>query len=198
MKTKKQAAILVMMLVFVAAIAVGCGGGDSKTSLAAWTNAEVTVDSVKSALSGKATIDPIPADSSFKNNITDIQVLNYGNEGKKSVSVYYKSGAVWDETDMVKRSGGTAILISNILFQNPRVEQVAVFAQTDMTDQYGNKKTETGIKNVLKRDTADKIDWKGLADRHISDPGNIYRLAENYYIHPGILKNVKLNEVKLK
>lgn len=193
--------IVILALIVIITLASG-GGDDSKTtsgdSLVTWTSAEVTVDTVKTALAGKAPISLVLADSSYYQNITDVQVVNHQNNGKKNILVYYKSGTVWDETDMVKRSAGTAILIYSILYQNPQVEQVAVFAQTDMTDQYGKTSTETGVKIVLNRETADKIDWKGLADRHTTDPGNIYRLAENYYVHPGILKNVKLDEVKLR
>jgi hypothetical protein len=75
---------------------------------------------------------------------------------------------------------------------------LAIFAETEFTDQYGNKNTSTGAKIVITRDIADKIDWKGLAERHVTDPGNIYRIADNYSIHPGIRKNLKLNEVELR
>jgi hypothetical protein len=77
------------------------------------------------------------------------------------------------------------------------VETVAIFALTEMTDQYGKTETEVVTKLVCTREIANKVDWKGLADRHATDPGNIYRIADHYYIHPGVLKNVKLNEVQL-
>lgn len=162
-----------------------------------WVSADITVDTVKDALSGKSPVNPVPSDD-FNKNISDIQVSNNVKEGQKSISVYYKAGTAWDDTDSVKRAGGTAIIIYSILFQNPKVEQVSVFAQTDMTDQYGKTATETGVKIALDRETANKIDWKGFSERHITDPGNIYRVSGDYRIHPGILKNVKLNEVKLR
>jgi hypothetical protein len=67
-----------------------------------------------------------------------------------------------------------------------------------MTDQYGKTSTEVVTKIVLTRDLAQKVDWKGLAERHVTDPGNIYRIADNYNIHLGILNKVKTDEVRLR
>lgn len=163
-----------------------------------WAEAAVTVETVKKALKEKPPVEVTYTDLDFPKNITDVQVIDNANKpGQKNIMIYYKSGAVWNETDMVRRAGGTAIEICSILYANPKVEDVAIFAQTEMTDQYGHTSLENGVKIVITRDIANKANWKGLAERHTTDPGNIYRISGNYYIHPGILKNVDLEKIRL-
>ncbi|MFY9273163.1 MAG: hypothetical protein WBJ83_10850 [Thermacetogeniaceae bacterium] len=163
-----------------------------------WTTAEVTEDNIKAALAKNSPATPIVTDSDFPKSITKITIQDSTTKpGQKNIEITYKAGTAWDETDIVKRAGGTMIQAGSILFENPKIEQITLIALTEMTDQYGKTKLEEGTKITLNRETASKIDWKGLADRHTTDPGNIYRIADNYYIHPGIYKNVKPNEVRL-
>ncbi|CEP67833.1 Uncharacterized [Moorella glycerini] len=187
------------------------GGGDKETKTSPpeptssqkqasidWPTAEITEQNIRSALSGEAPANPISKDLKFPENITQISIENHAKEGQKSILIYYKADTAWDETDFVKRVGGTAIVAASILFQNPKIEQLGIFAQADMTDQYGKTSTEVVTKIVLTRDLAQKVDWKGLAERHVTDPGNIYRIADNYNIHLGILNKVKTDEVRLR
>lgn len=163
-----------------------------------WATADITFDTVKAALGQKTAAAPISRDTDFPKDITNIEVIDHATKpGQKNVHIYFKPGTVWDETDFVKQVGGTAIIAGSILYANPKVEDVALFAQTEMTDQYGKTETEIVTKLLLTRDFAAKVDWKGLADRHTTDPGNIYRIVPAMFIHPGVLKNVKLDEVQL-
>ncbi|WP_018086441.1 hypothetical protein [Desulfurispora thermophila] len=192
----KRLLALLIGITLIMLLMAGCGG--EKKEAFNWAGSDVTVDTVKKALEQKTPAKPVFSDTDFPQNITDVQVLdNVAKPGQKNILIYYKSGTVWDETDFVKRVGGTAIQVGSVLFTNPKIEQVALFAQTEMTDQYGKKSLEVGAKIVLSREIAEKVDWKGLADRHTADPANIYHLAKDYYIHPGILRNVKLDKVKL-
>jgi hypothetical protein len=212
---KKQGCIgclvIIVLLVIIGLIVESCSGekptstqGNSPTTSSnqgtiSWATADITEDNIKLALSGKAPADPISKDSDFHKNLTKIEIIDNANKpGNKNINIFYKAGTSWDETDFVKRIGGTAIVIGSILFSNQKVEQVAIFTQTEMTDKYGKTSLETGTKIVLSRNTANKIDWKGISERHITDPGNIYRIADDYKIHPGILKNVKLDKVQLR
>ena len=134
-----------------------------------------------------------------KDNTVKIDVLkNVPNQGDNTVSVYFKPGAVWDETDLVKGVGGGIIAASSGIFSNQSINRVVFFAQAEMTDQYGKASTQTVVKVDLSRSLADKIDWKGLADRHLTDPGNIYRIADYYKISPGIKGRIDSGKVKLK
>lgn len=161
-----------------------------------WPAADITKDTVKAALDGKTDVKPSPMDSDFPDNISEIRIIGLG-DGKKNVWIYYSLGSIWDETDLVKKAGGTAIFTSNILYKNPNVEDVALFAQGEFTDQYGKSDMDTAVKIVIRKSLADQVDWKGLANLHATDPGNIYRISENYSIHAGVLSEVKSSEIDL-
>ena len=134
-----------------------------------------------------------------KDNIIKIDVLkNVPNQGENTVSIYFKPGAVWDETDLVRGVGGGIIAASSGLFANSSVSRVVYFAQAETTDQYGKTATQTVIKVDLSRNIADKVDWAGLADRHLTDAGNIYRIADYYKINSGIRGRINTDKIKLK
>jgi len=202
----KRLLALLIGITLIMLLMAGCGpsgtrrgatrGGEKEAFN--WAVSDVTVDTVKKALEQKPPAKPVVRDTDFPKNITEVKVIeNLAKPGQKNIHIYYKSCTVWDETDFVKRVGGTAIQVGSILFMNPKIEDVALFAQTVMMDRYGKESLEVGAKIMLSRNLARKVDWKGLADRHVVDPANIYHLAEGFYIHPGILRNVNLHEVKL-
>jgi len=210
-KFKKWIWALVAVFVIIVIASAGGGGDDGKESTGSeaepeqmvtastWATDDVTEDNIRKALSGKAPVDTVLKDSEFPKNISSIEIVDNANiEGHKNVMLHYTSGTVWDETDLVKKAGGTAIIAGSILFNNPKIETVGLFTETEMTDQYGNTEQEVVIKIVLTCEIANKINWEGIADRHITDPGNIYRIADNYFIHPGVLKNLKLDEVQIQ
>ncbi|HID29119.1 MAG TPA: hypothetical protein EYP19_03845 [Desulfobacterales bacterium] len=206
MLDNKQFRLIVLIIALLFLVITGCGGGTSQTGSKPeaqkqdidWETAEVTAENVKGALSRKAEVSPIFRDNDFPKDITKIEVIDHAvKPGQKNVHIYFKPETFWDETDFVKKVGGTSILASSILYRNPKIEDVVFFALTDMTDQYGKTETEVVVKLGLNREVANKVDWKGLADRHTTDPGNIYRIAATRYIHLGVLKNVKQNEVNL-
>lgn len=197
---KKKVKIL-MLCMFVLVIYTGTSyGWFGKKNKIDWPIAEVTEENIRVALSQKPSIDPLWKDSNFAEKITKIEIIDHAAKpGQKIINIWYETGDAWDETDLVKNVGGTAILINSVLFQNDKVEWVTMFAQAKMTDQYGNTELEPVVKIGIKRETADKVNWEGLAKKHAgSDPGNIYRIADNYNIHYGILRRVKLDKVRLK
>jgi len=200
-KKKKKGFIgclsVIVLIVLIVLIAGKCSAPQSQNASVpsaneAWQKAEINEDSVKAALIARAP-------RIFKDNITKINVSdNLLKQGQKTISLHYKLGTVMDDTDLVRTAGSNAISACSELFQNPKVEMVELFAETDMTDQYGKTSLQVGVKIVYDREVVNKIDWKGLSVSSASDPGNIYRIAKGYYIHPGILKNVKSDIVKLK
>jgi len=191
---------LIILIVLVVIGIMLFKGDSSNKSSSSWPSAEVTERNIRAALSQKPSIDPLWKDANFAEKITKIEVIDHAAKpGQKIINIWYETGDAWDETDLVKKVGGTAILINSMLFQNDKVEWVTVFAQAQMTDQYGNTELEPVIKIGITREIANKVNWKGLAEKHAgSDPGNIYRIADNYNIHYGILKRVKLDKIRLK
>lgn len=173
-------------------------GSTSQPAAFDWSKSDITNDTVKQALNQKSEVDPTNKDDKFPADITSIDIENNETDSAlKDIIIHYKPDAAWDETDLVQKAGGTAIVAGSLLFKNNKIGEVIIFTNTDMTDQYGKTADTPAIKIVLNQDLASKVDWKGLSDKHLLDPGNIYRIAADYYIHPGIMKNVKSSDVKL-
>lgn len=163
-----------------------------------WATADVTEATIREALAAKPPVTPSSRDAKFPSDITKIDIVDStAAPGQKHITLHFKPDMSWDETTFVRNVGGTEIVAGSMLFSNPKVEEVTCYAQTEMQDQYGKSSVQSVIKITLKKATAGKIDWKGLADRHITDPGNIYRIADHRYIHPGILKEVPRDKVRL-
>jgi hypothetical protein len=199
MKTSYKILLSLLCVVVFVFLAVGTSGDDEEPAAEPeeeipslnWATAELTEANIRKVLSREFNIDPIYDDGDFPEDITSVTVE------ENNIIIEFKPETMWDETDFVKRVGGTTIIVGSVLFDNPDVVWVKVVAITEMTDQYGNTEDEEGAFISLDRELADKVDWEGLADRHSSDPGNIYRLSAEYYIHPGIRKNVKMDEVEI-
>lgn len=162
-----------------------------------WATADITEDNVRKALAGESSLN-IVYDSKFPGDIEKIQIADSKKEpGKKTIAFIFKPGEMWDETTFVSQMGGTIIRADSLLFANPNVDVVEGVVTYDMTDQYGKTAPERVLKLQLRRTTVDKIDWTGLADRHFTDPGNIYRIADFKYIHPAIVQGIDRSTVKL-
>ena len=202
--SKKDTAIGCLALIVIATALIfllkGCfGGDDTKTVTIDWHASEIAVENVKASLAGNYGFKPSSIDIGFPGDISKVDIIdNAANPGMKNIQIYYQPASYWDETDFVKDAGGTAIYAGSVLFANPKVEEIVMYAQTEMVDQYGKTNLDNGVKIVIDRELAAKSNWQGLAQRHTSDPGNIYRICGNYSIHPGLLKNVKTEEVKLR
>lgn len=197
---KKKVKILMLCMIVLVTYTGTSYGWFGKKNKIDWPSAEVTEENIRAALSQKPSIDPLWKDSNFAEKITKIEIIDHAAKpGQKIINIWYVTGDAWDETDLVKNVGGTAILINSVLFQNDKVEWVTMFAQAKMADQYGNTELEPVVKIGITREIADKVNWKGLAEKHAgSDPGNIYRIADDYNIHYDILRHVKLDKVHLK
>lgn len=197
---KNKVKILIFCMIVLVTYTGTSYGWFGKKNKIDWPTAEVTEENIRTALSQKPTIDPLWKDSNFAEKITKIDITDHAvKPGQKIIGIWYEMDDAWDETDLVKKAGGTAIIINSVLFQNDKVEWVTLFAQAEMTDQYGNTNLKPVIKIGITREIANKVNWKVLAEKHASsDPGNIYRIADDYNIHYGILRHVKLDKVHLK
>ena len=200
-KQKTKATSVGCLIILVVLIAIGImffkRNGSSKPS--SWPTSEITPETVAAALKEDSGLNPIWECRNFKDNIVEVKVIDSAiNPGHKNLSVFFKIGQVWDETDLVRCVGGTVLSACSILYQNPKVDTVGMFALGEMTDQYGNSSLETVVKIIFNRDIANKINWEGFVEQFYIDPGNIYRIAESYHIRNGVLRYVKPDKIKLK
>lgn len=198
-KTKATSAGCLIILVVLIAIGIMFFKRNGSSKPSSWPTSEITPETVAAALKEDSGLNPIWECRNFKDNIVEVKVIDSAiNPGHKNLSVFFKIGQVWDETDLVRCVGGTVLSACSILYQNPKVDTVGMFALGEMTDQYGDSSLETVVKIIFNRDIASKINWEGFTEQFNVDPGNIYRIAESYHIHNGVLRYVKPDKIKLK
>lgn len=107
------------------------------------------------------------------------------------VTVTYKAGTAWSETDLLTIGAYTSFSAARALFENPLVETVTVTMLADWTDQYGKTAEEVTTVSTLDRATANKIDWAGLEDRVTLDNKHFFCISDNYRIHLAIYSRLK-------
>ena len=165
--------------------------------LDSWKKETLTEQNVKNALAIETDVtNAALEDLSYVNSITKITIADDLNGlGKKDILIYYTVNSSWDETHFVKTAGRVAIAACSTLFQNPDVNSVSMLAETKVIDQNEKSSLDTGVQIDIGQATAAKIDWQKTADRSGSYPGDIYGIADRYYIHPEIMRNVKTDEV---
>src|SRR5206468_8727407 len=71
------------------------------------------------------------------------------------------------------------------------VTVIHVQCDSDFTDEYGQSKSEPGAWLEFTNATFSKMNPKGLTTRTFGQPTDLFALADAYYIHPGIWKNIK-------
>ena len=97
---------LVVLIVIIVIIGFKFFGSSSKPS--SWPTSEITPETVTAALREDSGLNPIWQCRNFKDNIVKVEVIDSAiNPGHKNLSVFFKIGQVWDETDLVRCVGGT-------------------------------------------------------------------------------------------
>ncbi|MGE5390089.1 MAG: hypothetical protein ACM3PE_03400 [Deltaproteobacteria bacterium] len=180
---KKQLILALIIVVLISAASIAYSLHKSK-----WSQDEVTIDNIKTALSDKRNgASPKAMDIGFPEDITRIEMED------QKIYIYYKMKTYRDDTDLVKKAGGTAIYAGSILYENPAVENVELLTEINVPDK--------GVENVvnieLNRGMANQVDWKGLALTHDSDPANIYRMYPDHYIAPFIRSKIDKGKILL-
>ena len=96
----------------------------------------------------------------------------------------------WDEDAFIRQMATGAVDVFAVAFIPPSVKVVEVVAMVEMTDKYGNSKSEEGVTIALPRGEWEQVkDPAAFKDRIILDPTILYGIADSYQIHPGIYKN---------
>ena len=78
------------------------------------------------------------------------------------------------------------------LFGITGVEMVIVDLENTFTDAYGQEEKERAVSLTITKETADKINWENI---NASNRAGLLRVADDFYIHPGILKNIDNEDI---
>ena len=157
----------------------------------AWPDVELNEESVKEALKSVNDAAVVQIDDDTLKKIEIVDNTGTQDQQDKIVNVYVDPGIVWDETDYARKMANSIVAYSELLFQHPDVSMLRLWGSTTFVDQYGNEKEETAVRIEWDRETAEKVNYSNFKNIVISDYGRAYEIASNYYIHPGLYKNLK-------
>jgi len=155
-----------------------------------WYEQPLSKDIVKAALKD---INGLKAIELTDKTVKEGKIIdNAGNETKndKIVELGITPDTFWNETDYAEMMGATIISYSEQLFKNNNVSQVRIIGYTAFTDEYGNEEEEAAVRISWDKETAQKVDYENFYDLVLTDYTRSYKLANNYYIHPAIHKNL--------
>ena len=185
----KGKAIIMLVAAVLLVLAAGCGSG-GKVSFADLERDQITDETVLAALKSERGSRPIFYDTGFVDNITQVLAVNNESEDPEDdglmIVIQYSTSPSYDETATIDKFGGTVIAIDSVIYTNPYIKNVLIYCNAETVDSYGVTQTEQIAKIAIWPETAEKVDWAGLAKMHGGDPGNIYRIADSYWIMPDI------------
>lgn len=107
------------------------------------------------------------------------------------ITVRYKPDSVWDENSMVQHAGEDGMNTARALFNNPAVQAVRTEMLADFTDQYGNSAEEIAVWSMMRRETADKVNWDGIKSRVQADGSDWLCISDSRGAHPGVRARVE-------
>lgn len=101
----------------------------------------------------------------FDENESDMEIILWADTSFTHSMV--RDGIILHSTDVLRR-----------VFSDPRAERVSLYWLLPAKDSYGDETETMAARVVLTRDTADKINWKGLS------PLGLPRAADKFDFHP--------------
>ena len=101
----------------------------------------------------------------FDENESDMEIILWADTSFTHSMV--RDGIILHSTDVLRR-----------VFSDPRAERVSLYWLLPAKDSYGDETETMAARVVLTRDTADKINWKGLS------PLGLPRVADKFDFHP--------------
>lgn len=105
--------------------------------------------------------------------------------------------AGWNEDRMLQSGASDHCYIMQNIFENcPEVNTIVFNFQTQFIDPKGNEFINTAFRTTFTRKNAKDINYQNYKTNCTLDYNNMLLVADEYYIHPGIKKNLKKLNVK--
>lgn len=100
--------------------------------------------------------------------------------------------AGWNEDRMLQSGASDHCYIMQNIFENcPEVNTIVFNFQTQFVDPKGNEFINTAFRTTFSRQNAKNINYQNYKTNCTLDYNNMLLVADEYYIHPGIIKNLK-------
>lgn len=108
-----------------------------------------------------------------------------------NLHLYYMV-AGWNEDRMLQSGASDHCYIMQNIFENcPEVNTIVFNFQTQFVDAKGNEFINTAFRTTFTRQNAKDINYQNYKTNCTLDYNNMLLVADEYYIHPGIKKNLK-------
>lgn len=148
-------------------------------------NMDITTENVRSFLNEKVNND-------FMANISNIKITN---ENKKiTVNLYYEPNKLPSFTAILYQTCKLAVITMEVLFNNPKIDQVMFWTDTDQKDDKGNLSKQNIVNICLTKKNAKDINWAEFKKMVLNDYNALLRIADSYYIEPDIMVALQIEE----
>lgn len=122
----------------------------------------------------------------LNNKISTISVNN------GDIAIEYNYGQFWgNENRLYHHTCNRNVKFMSYMFKNKDVSRVTVTALVSFVDQYGQESIQPATRFTMVRSTANKINWQNF-NNLVKDNSKYLLNVTDYYIHPTILKHVKI------
>lgn len=144
-----------------------------------FSKAELTKENIQKALESIINEDALK----------DITISN--EKGRNIIDVTYKVETSFSETTLVKGFANTSVKAMEVLFKNPKIDNIWIWCKTNMMDEKGNDSLESVVNVCLTKENAKDINWSKFKDMVLVDYNKLFNVADKYFIYPGIANKLK-------
>lgn len=183
-----------LIAVAISFVLFGVSGDTEKSKVTSNTNS-------KKEIVALPTLITTPKEKTLEERLTDI-----GNDlmketphkvilGKTEVTLSYTVGTVLDDNSIVNGNFTKFVKFGKLAFAENDIKSIRVVTSTTMTDSYGKESVEEVINTAMDKTEFEKFDWDNLKYAPLLEK---MRSSTSYlWIHPGIMKNVNGEKIKL-
>lgn len=197
-KKKGKGCLIVIGVLLVLSIIGAIAGGDTKDESS--VNTQSTTSEAVSSTSVPPTYEATPesmqqlfADTSS----SDYEELSSSIVAENGINVcnisYKNTGVAWDESAFVNGILCTFIDFQRTAYNVEGIDAVRFEVWQDMTDDRGNTESDLCYQFMMDKEAFSLYNWDTMGGRPIFD--QMQRDCSEFYIHPGILKNVNADKV---
>lgn len=203
-KKKKHGCLIALIVVFAFFVIVAAIGGGSETEAPESVPSDVSSSSQTPAepeettapVTYEATNESMQQlfENTFDFDYDELSCSLVEEEGVNVCNISYKNtSAAWDESAFVRQVLSTFVDFQRLAYNVDGIGAVRFEVWQDMTDDRGNTASDLCYQFTMNKDAFSLYNWDTLSGHPILD--QMQRDCSEFYIHPGILKNVKADDV---
>lgn len=119
---------------------------------------------------------------------SDLKTFKINND---ILHLYLKASTISEDFILKTAASDHAFILKNIFENIPEINSIIFWYETEFIDTKGNESTETAFRMTFSRENAKNINYENYKVKCTLDYNNMLIVADNYYIHPAIKKNLK-------